>query len=338
MKNNIFTKLNILNFHKKLSIALVFILVVCCMTACGERDERLQKNEFFIYYIKGENEELIKEKYKVTGDASSPESIVEELLVEMAKNPSDSSMKAPLNKTCKVKDFHLVEGKMSLNFEVNYNGIVGVEEILHRSAIVKTLTQIEGIDSIEFLVDEQPLLINKVAVGYMTKDTFIESVGETAVVKTANVSMYYANQDGTKLVEVPTKITYDSSKPLGTLMIEEVVKGPSKENIAALHLQNALQDNMTVNAMTIRDSICYIDVSKEFTKKLPSVAPEVSVYAIVNLLVGLPNVNKVQFSVNGEQLSRVGNIDFSQAFERNLDIIEQTTVVGEATINTEEDS
>lgn len=312
-----------------------FVLVVMfVLSACGKEDEKLEKNQYYVYYLKKDFSGLAKEVYTVQTETSETMDLIAELVKALEKPAEGSGLQCALGADCKVVNYQVVDGKMTINFDVNYSTLIGVEETLHRAAIVKTMTQIEGVKSVEFLVDSQPLMINKTAIGYMTGEDFIDSIGENGTNKKRTVLMYYANEDGTKLEEVSTEILYDSKVPLGSLMVEELLKGP-KEGLGSEfgNLQKTIPDDTKLNGMTIRDNICYVDFSREFTNPLPNISKEVTLYSVVNLLVELPNVNKVQFTIDGEQIAKFGDIDFSQAFERNLDVVNQSVKKDEANIS-----
>ena len=54
---------------------------------------------------------------------------------------------------------------------------------------------------------------------------------------------------------------------------------------------------------------------------MSNATPEVTLYSLVNSLVELPNVNKVQISINGEtNVVFRETYNLSTVFERNLDI------------------
>ncbi|WP_337473760.1 GerMN domain-containing protein, partial [Jutongia sp.] len=62
----------------------------------------------------------------------------------------------------------------------------------------------------------------------------------------------------------------------------------------------------------------------EFLKKRTNISAETTIYSVVDTLAELSNINKVQFSINGEQVLLYNDtIDFGSAFERNLDIVDQ---------------
>ena len=71
-----------------------------------------------------------------------------------------------------------------------------------------------------------------------------------------------------------------------------------------------------INILT-KDGICYVNLDSSFLTVVNNVSTEVAVYSIVNSLVELDNINKVQILVNGEVPSTFSN----STFERNLDYV-----------------
>ena len=66
-----------------------------------------------------------------------------------------------------------------------------------------------------------------------------------------------------------------------------------------------------------------MDLDNMFLTQIYNVTPEVTIYSITNSLVELPNINKVQISVNGDtSVSYKENMSLSTVFERNLELVE----------------
>ena len=65
-----------------------------------------------------------------------------------------------------------------------------------------------------------------------------------------------------------------------------------------------------------------MDFSSDFLNKRKSVTSDVAIYSVVNTLVELPAINKVQFSIDGGQvLEYSDSVGFGEPFERNLDLV-----------------
>ena len=85
-----------------------------------------------------------------------------------------------------------------------------------------------------------------------------------------------------------------------------------------------LDPNIKINTVTARDGVCYVNLDGTFLSQTTNVSAEVVIYSIVNSLVELSDINKVQFSVNGEnEVTFKETMPLSEIYGRNLDLIEQ---------------
>ena len=86
----------------------------------------------------------------------------------------------------------------------------------------------------------------------------------------------------------------------------------------------SIPDDTVLNSLTIRGQVCYIDLGSGFNNLLSGISSEVSVYSIVNTLCELSNVNRVQFTIEGEPQDNYGEMNsFSSVLERKLDLVER---------------
>ena len=71
--------------------------------------------------------------------------------------------------------------------------------------------------------------------------------------------------------------------------------------------------------MTVKDGTCYVNLDNGFLTQTYNVSAEVQIYSIVNSLVELSNINKVQIAVNGntDMIFRE-KISLSNVFDRTL--------------------
>ena len=75
-------------------------------------------------------------------------------------------------------------------------------------------------------------------------------------------------------------------------------------------------------SVTVQDGTCYVNLNNDFLSQPYNVASDVTIYSITNSLVELPNVNRVQISINGEtNLSYREYMSLNTVYERNLDIL-----------------
>ena len=227
----------------------------------------------------------------------------------LAKEPEGRKLKKLLPDNVSLINFTFGEAEqLILNFDANYSSLSGITEILVRAALVKTFCQVDGVDYVEFYVNGIPYMIGEVPVGMM----------KTQV---ANVSVYFANEDGTALRESHRQVSYNTNIPMEQLVVEQLINGPIEEERAA-GLYAALPEGTTLSKISTREGVCYLDLGGKFLDKPEGVNEAVVLYSIVNSLVELPNVNKVQIRVNGELQKSYQSFEMPEVFERNLDLIE----------------
>lgn len=311
-----------------ISYSVLLFSVVCCLslflTACGGKEDA-EYNGYYIYCLDTNETKVASEQY--TPVAEETDKLIRELMKQMEKEPKDISLKKAIPDNVLLDDYTLSStGDLSLYWTSSYGNFTGVSEILRRAAIVKTLCQIPNIKSVQFYVSGQPLTdSNMNAIGFMTADTFIDNTGDTAYTQTATLNMYYSNSQGTGLIEVPVRVTYDATIPLEQLAMEQLIKGPDTiEGTNQNELLKTVPEGTKINKISVKENTCYLDLSSEFLGKISNISDDVAIYSVVNTLVELPNINKVQFSIDGEQVLLYDDIvNFGEPFENNLNLVTQ---------------
>lgn len=294
-------------------------MVFC--SSCG-KDEKY--NGYYIFGIDANETKVTYERYTPTSEDTS--GLIEEFLDKMSNEQENMHMKKAIPDDVIIDDYVVSkEGSLSIYFNSSYGNYTGVLEILRRAAIVKTLCQIPDITGVQFYIAGQPLTSsNMEAVGLMETEDFIDNTGgETSYKQNATLNMYFSDKKGTSLVEVPVEITYDASIPLEQLAIEQLMKGPySIEGINKEMLLPTIPEGTRLNKVTVKENTCYVDFSSEFLNKRKAITSDVAIYSVVNTLVELSTVNKVQFSINGEQVLEYSDtVKLGEPFERNLDLV-----------------
>lgn len=292
-------------------------------TGCQKNSDEDYKG-YYIFGLDANETKVAYEKY--TPASKDTEELVEEFLNKMSDKPEDVYMKKAVPDDVTIDNYVISEeGSLSIYFNSSYGNYTGVPEILRRAAIVKTLCQVPGVEDVQFYVAGQPLTTsNMEAVGIMTASQFIDNTGgETSYKQNATLNMYFSDYKGTALVEVPVEITYDATIPLEQLAIEQLMKGPySIEGINKKSVLPTIPAGTRLNNVTVKENTCYVDFSSDFLNKRKSVTSDVAIYSVVNTLVELPAINKVQFSIDGGQVLEYSNsTGFGEPFERNLDLV-----------------
>ncbi|MDF2952611.1 MAG: hypothetical protein K0S18_2194 [Anaerocolumna sp.] len=297
-------------------LILIGILSFGCSKDNDLEQDNIAEASMQVYYTDTNSTKIIGVDYKPTG--KTKEALVDEFLDALSTDPADITMKKAKPEDVKVLQYTFNEGGiLTINFSSDYSSLTGLNEILCRATIVKTLSQIEGVDYIEFYINGLPLMGNNdKPVGFMKGTDFIDDTDAEKVY----VKIYYSNEEGDALVESNLLITYNGNRSIEQMIIQQLINGPIEDNMI-----HTMPEGTELIKVTTKDNICYVDFNKKFLDKVPGIGEEVVIYSVVNSLDELSTINKVQFTIDGATRATYGDkIPFDGLFERNLEIVEES--------------
>lgn len=309
--------------RKKMKVCALLVLILTCVSACGQNTSE-SGSGYTIYYVNKEGTGVVSENYMTDTPAEEKEALLKELMGRLSDTSEKPEYLAPLSDA--FQEYTLNMGQMNLDFSAAYKNRDPIEEVLCRAAVVRTLTQIDGIDTITFSVQKEGLTdAVGIPVGVMSADSFIDNAG-TAInpYAEAEFKLYFANQAGNRLVEVNRKVIYNSNISMERQVVEELIKGPqnsgqtdSKEGYPTIN------PAVKILSVTLKDRVCYVNLSEEFLTPVYDVTSQAVLYSIVNSLVELHGVNRVQISIDGKtDVTYRESVSLTTVFERNLDVID----------------
>ena len=238
----------------------------------------------------------------------------------MTENPVELSLRTAVN-GYSFTDWELQESLLVLDVSEEYRNIAPTTEVLVRAAIVRTLTQIPGVEHVAMTVKGEALTdALGMPVGPMAADLFIDNAGdEINAYEKVWLTLYFANETGDKLVSTSVRKVYNSNISLEKLVVESLIAGPGADSEGIFPVINP---NTKVLSVTVKDGTCYVNLDDSFMTQIYNVTGDVTIYSIVDSLAELPNINRVQFSVSGStELIYRENFNLANVYERNLDLV-----------------
>ncbi len=301
---------------KKITIILCILMCMLGMSACGN-EQTDKANVYSVYYLSNSETKVETHEYELQSETSAEQ--VNEMLLVLQTNPSRLQYKAPLAMGFQLIDYKLGAGKVTLNVNEEYKKLTPTQEVLVRASLVKTLTQLPGINFVSITVNGKLLTdAEGKSIGWMNRDQFLENEGSAFnTFETVTLKLYFADENGTGLMEIARTKEYSSNVSMEKLIVEELIKGPNGEGIYP-----TINGQTKVASVTVQDGTCYVNLDETFLTQVPNVTAEVTIYSIVNSLVELKNVNKVQISINGDtNIIYRDKFNLADYYERNLDLI-----------------
>ena len=297
----------------------ILLLAVPLLMAGCRKQQQVDESGYRIWYI-NQDETCLKYENKEL-QSKNEEGMLREMMEVMREMPDDEGLKPVIPEDVKLLDFDFEHNQLYLNFSPEYKKMPKVYEVLCRAAIVRTLGQIDGVEYVDFQVDGEPLTdLEGKEIGLMNEDQFIENAGEEInAYKTADLTLYFANKAGDKLVGQRVAMEYNSNISLEKLIVEQLIAGPPFEGAYP-----TIPSETKLLNISIKDNICYVNLDEGFLGTGYNVIESIPVYSIVNSLIENTDAQKVQISINGEtnRMFRE-SINFDTIFEKNEGLIEQ---------------
>ena len=254
-------------------------------------------SEYKIYYVNNDATKVVSESFEPVNKQDKKE-MVNEFISELTVDPTNPDYQRALPAEIEILGYTFGEAdQLILNFSASYyTSLTGVREILTRAAVVKTFCQIEGIEYVEFNVMGRLLASGEMTVNMMKASDFVETTGFT---QNAYVTLYFSNKDGNALIESRREVDYDGIISVEQLIINQLIAGPVEREYGMI---STLNPETKLNSVATKDGICYVDFNEKFLENLNGISEKVTIYSVVNSLVELTNVNKVQFLINNKKV------------------------------------
>lgn len=309
------------NRRKQIITLLIFLLPALFLAqaaGCGKEQE--DSFDYHIYYVNKDLTKTVAIGYEPS--AENDRELIQEMLGKMIWDVPDPEVRTAIPSGVLLKSWKLEKAQLYLYFNSAYGEMDNVTEVLCRAAVVRTLTQVKGVECISFYVGDAPLVdANGTLIGLMTADSFIENPGEQInTIQTASITLYFANKEGNGLVQEVQEVHYSSNISLEKLVMEQLLKGPNgKEG------RPAIPEGTKLVGVSVLDGVCFVNLNDGFLNQNYEISEPVVIYSIVNSLAELPNINKVQIFVNGDNsMSYREKFKLGDVYERNLDYMDGT--------------
>ena len=296
----------------------ILLLAVPLLMAGCRKQQQVDESGYRIWYI-NQDETCLKYENKEL-QSKNEEGLLREMMEVMRETPTDDELKPVIPEDVELLDFDFEHNQLYLDFSPEYKKMPKVYEVLCRAAIVRTMGQIDGVEYVDFQVNGEPLTdLEGKEIGLMNEDQFIENAGEEInAYKTADLTLYFSNKAGDKLVEQRVAMEYNSNISLEKLIVEQLIAGPPFEGAYP-----TIPSETKLLNISIKDNICYVNLDEGFLGTGYNVIESIPVYSIVNSLIENTDAQKVQISINGEtnRMFRE-SINFDTIFEKNEGLIE----------------
>ncbi len=294
------------------------LLTAFLLAGCTRGELPLEEWEAFyqVYYLNSSATRLAPQEYRTrTVDADL---LIQELMDRFMKVPADLDAQAALSNKVAYQGYKQEDMVLYLYFDNGYASMPAGREILCRAALVRTLTQIPGIDYISIYSGDQ-LLMDKsgMPAGMLSASDFIDSISDVNAYERTELTLYFTDGAGEQLFAEKREVVHNINTSVEKVILEELLSGPRQPG-----LEPTLDPGTKLLNVSTNENVCYLNFDAGFLNNSLEVKDYIPIFSIVNSLSELSSVNRVQISINGAQNMKFrDSIELNALFERNLDYI-----------------
>lgn len=297
------------------------LMLVLAVLPTGCSSEEKQGTAVDISYLNKRETKLVTETHYL--ESIDTKDMIVEVLKLLCAVPDNKELKATLTSGINIITYSYDGEQVIVSLGEKYKELSRTTEVLTRAALVRSLTNIPGVNYVMITVNGEALTdLSGNAIGIMTADMFVDNAGtQVEVVESrVNLRLYFANETGDGLIAVNRELTHNadvSNVPMEKLVVEQLISGPANGET----FPTISPDTKLVN-ITVKDGVCYLTFNSAMLTAVNNVTTDVTIFSIVNSLVELSNINKVQISIEGNKDGKFRDkYEASTVFERNLSLV-----------------
>ncbi|MBQ9983660.1 MAG: GerMN domain-containing protein [Lachnospiraceae bacterium] len=307
----------------------LLLVLMFCLTGCASEEveensaPELGEGEIYTFFVNADRTDVYGVPFDM-GDTEDIPTIISDAIEYMAEEVGTAEYKCPIPSGIAYLEcnYDNVQNSVRVSFNVLYDSVNKENLLFFKTCIACTVLQLEGVDTVSIaltdLANNDPETATVVET--FDKDSFTMNFGDRNGYKQMDtIVLYFADESGQALRAYEQTVEISNTTSLSRLVIESLANGPERTGYQA-----TISEDVTINNISVNDGICYVDLSEEFYDTANPLRNELIVYSVVNSLVDLPTVTKVQFLKNGEKVPFFRQtMPFDAIFERNLDLIQQ---------------
>ncbi|MGM9552391.1 MAG: GerMN domain-containing protein [Clostridia bacterium] len=306
---------------KRLIAVILCVATVFSLSACLSSNST--ESEINIYFKGISTNDLVVEKVKYTNSQNTVD-MANFAMKRLITGPENDFLASTLPQGTEYGKISVKNEIANVDFSKEFTACSGVDELIARFSVVRTLCDIPGISAVVITVEGLPLVSNSTGkeVGLISKKDIVLDVTTNVDTEseTTLLQLYFASSDATYLKAETRKVVTADTVSIEKTVINELLKGPSSHELIAV-----IPSGTKLHNIETRDGVCYVNFSSDFVSKFSGGTNTglLIVYSIVNSLCSLENVDSVQILIEGEKGATFGDFVFDEPLLEKQSIVQK---------------
>lgn len=295
---------------KRIVMAMAIISLLAVVWGCrsdGASKKKVKENDtandFYIYYINDEWKDISRKIIDIDQMASD-ENKVDFAMNALLEGSDTADLIAPVpNGMVYQRYIYDGFGTVNLIFNADMENVDTYSVVLSKMAFVKTLSQIDSVQTIVYevvdSVNEKNIITEELTTeSFADMDNIMDSEKE--------IRIYMPDTSGKSLVEKSLILDYSAKEGLP----EQVIHGLYNVYDGTT---TPFNERTVVKSIKLDNGLCTVTFNDEFVKGKDGIDDNVIVYSIVDSLLELNDIHKVQL-ISDNTGNRLNAIDLERQF------------------------
>lgn len=302
-------------------LTIIFCMGVILLNTSCEKTEEVVGNGIEVFLLSPEEDGLVAMPLPFDEAKRYDNDYIMKCMLEQLVNASEAGNLHPvLDEKSGFKSIAKADKQIVADFDENFWKEDPVKATLIRASLTKTFTQLNGVNTVFCTVNGEAMTDTAGnVIGPMSADSFIDNAGaQINAEERTELTLYFANATGDGLIPVTRSVVYSGNISMDKLTVEQLLLGPL-EGEKGFPVLNSTQKIINV---TTQDGTCYVNLSADFLTPEHNITNDVAIYSIVDSLIELGTINKVQILIDSDSdVMFRESVNLSTQFERNLDLV-----------------
>ena len=303
---------------------LAILLSLLWLTGCGAAQPGTEGTPVVFYYETRGVEPLTADTAVSSETRNLSALSLQELLDIYLNGPQSEELVSPFPSGTKVLDIIPGEDDLTLVMSGEYFTLVGVELSVANCCLASTICAYMGLDSV-MLVDEMETIHMDIHPDhYLLSNTISEENNES-------FTLYFSDLDHRYVIAETRNVTLSENETDMAYVMRQLFEGPESDQLLGV-----IPRDTELLGISEENGVCTVNFSQAFyTNRFDnSYGAYTTIYGITNTLTSLPDIEAVQFLVEGEPLPSYGIFSLTEPVTRNVDVIGPVrTASGEIDVN-----
>ena len=219
-----------------------------------------------------------------------------------------------------IQSYSVAGSEVFIYFGRAYLELVGVDRTAANCCLTLTLCALEGVDSVSIYVDGME---EAVALGLTPEELVL--VDDETNPGERSLRMFFPAKGKSFLTSEYHTLSVEVDKPLHVYVVEELMRGPADPGLLPV-----FPEGSQLLGISAENRVCTLNLSSEFFDGRPGklLDARLSLYAIVNSLTSLSEVESVRILVDGKSPLSYTYIPLGEPLMRNEEIVARNTLAG----------